>query len=804
MKTSLIMFKLLLRNLLKNWKQLISLFCISFLAICLFSGLYSNAMNIKNRTEILHDGSNLADVYLTMQRIDEEKYNSLFSLDGIKKINRRIYAPIKYDNVLSYLYTPLDSEELSTPIIKEGEKGVLVTSSFLENYALKIGDTISITIDSTYLSSFSEITNLLDNFVLDGKENVFKKGDLSLNFTITGTMYFIEACQSANFSAPSFYIQKDELVSSFLNVLNSNFDVEKISSFLAIFSYDIKTLLNENIDSLASQVLITTANTDTTILDVEELFSSSDDLLAIQKGEDISSIADLNREVHQSEYLTYVFPIIFFLVSVLVILTTLSQLILKSRPDIGTLKAIGVKKRQIYLHYSIYGMSICALGSILGFFIGPLFIPNVLGIKYTLLWDIPFAPVHFFYPLSICITLILILLAFICSFLISHSLIKEKPVATLRPKEKNVKFKAKNEEFLSKKTNISWRLALRNILMNKGKSLMVVLGLFGCTSLLVCGFGIMDTLNYDIALDYGKNVKMDILIVPGLNQDAALKQLKDDERVKNLEGVFSEDCTLIGESNIASTIYYIEAESNIYSIPVYADGITIDAKTAEDLGVNIGDTLTVIEGSNTSKEVIRDVFETSFLFGIYKVNDEEHEPSLVYVQLEEGVSRSEFKEEISTEYNFLSINTKEDIDEYINSILSSIMVMTNVIKAFAIVLSIVVIYNLTSLNITERTREIATLKVLGFRFKEIAKTLTYEMMVDVFIGTVLGLIAGYPLTVLVLYVNQTNLLNFVYHIYWYTYLIAFIISFVVSILVSYLLSLKMKKISMSESLKSIE
>ena len=139
-----------------------------------------------------------------------------------------------------------------------------------------------------------------------------------------------------------------------------------------------------------------------------------------------------------------------------------------------------------------------------------------------------------------------------------------------------------------------------------------------------------------------------------------------------------------------------------------------------------------------------------------------------------------------------------------HEIMSSIELMTDVIKIFAILLCIVVIYNLSSLNISERTRDIATMKVLGFKFKSIASTLTIELMVDAVIGGLLGLLFGFPMTYMVLSVNITSLLTFMYHIYWYSYMYGFLVTGGTALVVSLFLNKKIKKVKMVESLKSVE
>ena len=139
-----------------------------------------------------------------------------------------------------------------------------------------------------------------------------------------------------------------------------------------------------------------------------------------------------------------------------------------------------------------------------------------------------------------------------------------------------------------------------------------------------------------------------------------------------------------------------------------------------------------------------------------------------------------------------------------NDLLGSIRMMTDVIKIFAVLLSIVVIYNLSSLNMNERRRDIATMKVLGFNYKEIGETLVTEILFSTFVGTIFGLVFGYPLCILVLSINKTNLLAFMYHIDAITYILALLLSLLTSLIVNIVMCLKLKNISMVESLKSVE
>ncbi|MFA6862010.1 MAG: FtsX-like permease family protein, partial [Bacilli bacterium] len=237
-------------------------------------------------------------------------------------------------------------------------------------------------------------------------------------------------------------------------------------------------------------------------------------------------------------------------------------------------------------------------------------------------------------------------------------------------------------------------------------------------------------------------------------------------------------------------------------------GLTIDETTANDLGIKEGDQIKLVINNVEYEKTVDTVFTTSLLFGIYDSKDYYTDlalsPSNYWITVKDDSLSQQTTETIKEKFPAMTVKSFQDTKDYANQLMSSIASMTNVVKIFAILLSIVVIYNLTSLNISERARDIATMKVLGFNFKEISTTLVTEIMIDTFIGSLIGLAVGYPMCVLVLVVNKTTLLTFLYHINVATYFIAFAISYGTALLVNYLLCLRLKNIKMVESLKSNE
>ena len=233
----------------------------------------------------------------------------------------------------------------------------------------------------------------------------------------------------------------------------------------------------------------------------------------------------------------------------------------------------------------------------------------------------------------------------------------------------------------------------------------------------------------------------------------------------------------------------------------------ISKELAKSLGTRVGDEVTISLNGKLFTRTIDGIFESCVTFGIIDVvtnYDNLPAPTQTWINVNN-------KENIDTILNIIKEKsyvskayTREESLENANNLLNNIKTMTNVVKVFAILLAVVVIYNLTALNMKERTRDIATMKVLGFRKIEINQTLVFEIMLLTLFGAFVGLFFGYPILVLVLKVNTTKLLNFMYHIYFKTYIISFLISSITSLVVNLVLVQKTKKIPMVESLKSTD
>jgi len=783
------LLKMLFRSIKINYKQFISIIGISFLAICLYTGTIANSHVIKDRVDLLYEQSNMADVFLYYNEIEQDDHNLLDTIKDIDAYEERLLVTGQL-NELNINIIVKTNPTISKPYITKGESGFLVSEVLCRQIEKEIGDTVYFNVTNIFKDEFNNID--LSNMLLDGQDNVLVQDTIAVPFVITGYMQHSEGVQNSEFSTSLGYMEEDYLKEHLINYLALYYNEYVIDYVEA--NYDEYFINN--------QMVLKTSNPDKVVEIIDEYYKLSDNLMLSVKLSSLQSNVEVQADVEQAKNLTLIFPSIFFFVSVLVIATTLGQMIFKERTLIGTMKAMGLTKGEIITHYASYGVFLCLIGVVLGTILGPIIITWVMNIKYNLLWELPASSPAFFYFEYIYAIIILLFIAITVSYLCVRKEVDLLPAESMRPvQHKNIKY----SKF---KGSISLKMAIRNIKANLVKAGMVVVGVMGCTGLLVCAFGILDTLDYCVQVDFTEILKPDI----NLTYNPALlgshkEELLKIEGIKKIEEVNTYPIK-IKTDHIEDSIINLIDDDSLLNTDYHGSGVTLNQALADSLNVKVGDTITIIIDGKQYERVVEQIFTAAYLKGVFdeKVNFEGLgiPPTQVWIELEDGADPYKVKEELSKLDYISEVLTLEENFEYVNSLLSNVKMMTDVVKVFAIALAIIVIYNLASLNINERIRDIATMKVLGFNKLEIAKSLMYESLILATLGALIGLFIGYPLVVAVMMANRTNLVTFLYHVDLETYIISFLISIVTAVVVDLILVNRANKIQMIESLKSVE
>lgn len=358
-----------------------------------------------------------------------------------------------------------------------------------------------------------------------------------------------------------------------------------------------------------------------------------------------------------------------------------------------------------------------------------------------------------------------------------------------------------------KKTNLPLKLALRNILVQPTRALMSVVGVIGCVALLVTAFGIKDTVDYSLDNELNIQFEFDVNSTYLKANETELFAYLDD-LFADYESYQSGTITATTDHEETISIYLINPESTHTTIKV-SDGIVMSKSTAKKLGISSCDSFVLANSSGSIEVEVSSLVETSVTSGIF-MSEATFNSLFLDVFL---VNHLWINLDHVTNFEVDRINElngtngawiKEDLRSSINDSLTSINTIRNTMVIFSILLSVVVLYNFALLNMIERIRDIATLKVLGLYDFEIGKMLIYEMMILVVVGTGFGLLLGYPVLYLVMSNNEVVLLSYIYYIRPISYFFAASLSLFTAFVFNIVFTVYIRRIPMVESLKSIE
>ncbi len=832
MKTLSLLNKMLLRSFKKAWAQFIAVIAIGAIAVTLFVGLQANAISFENRVSEVYTEGNLSSLWVTTTKYEKEDQEAISSLlEEGEEMEGRLYLPCEAGSKSIYLVVTPSSPKISKPYGEletenKDEKNFLYFDKELKSkYNVSGSSQFSIGQEvpfSMSLASYglSEYTSYLDFFLKPSKTNIFKEEKLTFTSKITGFMSYPENVTKSSYNTSVVLMSDSVFKESLLNLIEDNFNetgTKLIFSFLeetiGFNSLDSETLSNPN------QYLITVKDQGRVSIlkeKINDYFAKKEksNLYLTTSRSEMPFYVTLNNDVTQARQFTYVFPFVFFAVAILVILTTLSQRVLQERSQIGTMKALGLKKSQIYWHYIRLTCFLVGIGTLIGEILGPIIIPMILGQKYSILYSLP--SLRYTFPVleGILTAVVFLGLSALVTFLICQKEVSLKPVESMRPEPPKIRYRHIHKNKNEKVTRLSLKMAFRNIRISKVKSLMVIIGVMGCTALLCCGFGIEDTVNYGIDHDLSMFYNTDMSV--SFKNNLTIEQIKEPllkyNGVKEVEPYTISTTTAYKKDGpqAESNIYIIQEDGDTMQLHFDHDKIAITQKLSRKAGVNVGDILN-FQYNNISYQAEVALVQDAFVYhGLYCYSDASFfkdvsfKYNTAYVKAKENVDVEELAKSIENEAIVSSATTAKERSKAIQDVMSGVSVMTNAVKVFAILLAIVVLYNLALMNFKERTRDIATLKVLGFSRGEITLSLLFETMSLTAIGVAFGLALGYPFMLLVLGTNIVELVEYMYFIKVLSYVLSFALTFVVALIVNLLLTKRIKKVMMVESLKSVE
>ena len=542
--------------------------------------------------------------------------------------------------------------------------------------------------------------------------------------------------------------------------------------------------------------------------------------------------ACFDNDVSIVDGIAKVFPLFFFMVAALVCMTTMSRMIEEQRTQIGILKALGYNRKQILWKYIFYSGSSALVGGIGGFFIGTYLFSWVIWEAYKMMYG--FADIIFVVDLPL--GFVALLAALLCSVGTTvyscYGELSQVPAQLIRPKAP-----AAGKRIFLERIPIIWnrikflqKVSIRNVFRYKKRFFMMVLGICGCTALLVAAFGVNDSVRNVVSMQYDEISHVDFTV--SFNHNLSSKEEKTFLEDTNK---YADECLFLYTSSVdarvndevktinlvvkeksddISPFIDLHLEDKKINYPGKGEGV-INDNLANILGLKVGDDLTVYDSDNKAMTIkISGVCE-NYVFNYLYITDEtyietyeEYGVNSAYIV---GASEEQTKlkdHEVAAKLmdatNVASVTSSEEFKSRIENIMKSLDYIIVLIIACAGALAFIVLYNLTNINITERIREIATIKVLGFYPRETSSYVFRENIILTGISAIVGLPLGKLLHSFIMSELQVSLMNFDVHVAPLSYIYALVGTFVFSMIVNLVMKKKLDKISMIESLKSVE
>ena len=676
----------------------------AFIGMFIFAGVGGEALSLEDTIDTYYNETNMADGWIYGFNIDNDFVKDVKDLNQTQNTERQLVLSSEgnFSNNPEIELHYLEDNKISKPYLIEGKEfnlsdkdGVWLDKKFADEKNLKVGDNLSFEIDGTEYSK--EIRGLV----------------YSPEYVYSVSYYTVEPDHNETGFAYMSYkaFGMDDVPYNVLNVkFNGSAD-------------DYDKALSDKLDDRYSYFLAQSQH---------------------------YSVQTYQNLIDQFKMMDAILPIVFLIVSMLMLLTSMKRVITHQRTQIGILKANGFKNRTLMIHYLTYGFILVLSGSLLGLILGPIFIYFLAYNSLNYLFVIPYLNYiggwSFLY-----MVVIMVLFSIIVSYLSIREIVNEDPSTIIRPKAP----KATKASFVEKlkiwkhlSFNIRWNY--RDAKRNKFRALMTIIGVLGCTLLLIAAFGLYDGLTDSENWEFEKIDHFDSELVIDSDYDISTSQIND--IIKDVDGAPKMESTIEIESDsinnqtgtltvINDTNLITPTDPNEHQISIGNDEVAISKKMADELNVSVGDTVKFhfIESDKWVKVKIDKIYGHPTSQGLMMSQKKLEDTGLNYTTTSIITSQH-----VDKDYDGIkSIVYLSDMKNAMRTLNQPIWTIIYSLIIFAVALAVIVLYNLEMLNYLEIEHEIGSLKVLGFKTQSLTKILVTQSVVLLIIGFLIGIPLGY-------------------------------------------------------------
>ena len=748
--------KKMLRDIKINKTQFLAIFLMAFLGIFAYCGIYAEYYGLEQTSNDFYTQTNLADGWVFNDDFDDStvgKINDFATQTDRQEVVKSV-ADMENNPDITLHFT--EKGTISKFYSTEGEdfnpqddSGVWLDKRFAEERHLNIGDYITFEFNNLSIKKQIKGIGYSPEYIFESSPN-----SLTPDFSQMGFAYLSYKAYPQDLKYNTLLVKYDKSDEEFENKLDSSIDY-----------------------------------------------------LSFTKQVDHLSVSKFSDEMAQHKMIGDVFPIVFILVTFLTLLTTMTRIVSHQRTQIGILKAVGFKDYKIILHYMSYAFFPVFAGALLGLMTGPAVIPRMfyptLTTQYSLpVWN-PGFDISFVY-----IVVLMVFLSVFVTYLSCRIISKENPANTIRPKAPNMSSKSVIENSkIWKHLNFNIRWNLRDTRANKFRSLMAIVGVMGCVALLIAAFGMNDSMDELKSWEYDDISHFESKLLLSNNANPMelyyiLNETKGSfimQQSIELKANDKEDTVTLLVTNNTDLISHTDRDRN--PIEIKEGDVSISKKLADKFNLNKGDEIKwhIVGSDKWVVSKIGQIHAEPISQGLIMSPDTLKDQGLNFTPTH-ILTLEKYGENFDSIKSFTSIN---QLKKSWDLMTTSVMMMVYVVTIVAVSLAILVLYNLGILSFTEMERELATLKVLGFKTNDLRKLLLTQNIVFTTIGFVLGIPLGLYFMTLMLNAAGDSL-YYIPTLTWGNILLSALITFTISISVNILFSDKIADLNMVEALKDVD
>lgn len=815
------LLKTVWREIRRNPGRFLAIFAITALGVGFLAGLISSAPDLRHTIDSYYDTSDFMDLDIkstagfTPQDVDALRESGELEAVLPAAVQDTVVSHNGEDGAVARIYALGAGEEVNRTELIEGsypqsagECVAVVSSSF---GAAEVGDTVTFSPDSAFMPQVTEltVTGLVKSplyYSLERETSTVGNGRVALTLFI-GEDTFVPEYYTDVFATVAGAREEDTFSDAY---------TDRIDSAVA----SLESLTAERTQARYDQLCAALAPYgEAAVAAVER-----PEWYFLGRDTNVSFVS-LDGNAQKVAAVARVFPVFFFLVAALVGLTTMTRMIDEQRTEIGTMKALGYSSAAIAAKYLIYSGIASVTGGVVGLAAGLQILPRVIINAYGMMYDLP--PVRLLFNPAISVTALVLLVAGIAAATLMSVFgnLREVTARLMLPKapKSGKRILLEHIPLLWRHMSFSKKVTARNLFRYKKRLFMTVVGVAGCTALLLTGFGLRDAIGDIVGKQYGEIMRYDLTVgTAGAPSDELLSYFR--ENTGDFLPVHTEAAELDGQDGQYEISLYtlpdpdsvgeflaLRSRQSGEELALDADSVIVTEKFASAHEIGVGNRITLTNAAGVSAEMtVTGICENYIYHYVYlcaphyaELFGEVPGSNTLLVQ-----SQTDSSDKLITDLLLLpgvsSARLSDDVITTFDNMIDKIDYIVIVLILSAGLLAFVVLYSLTNINISERTKELATLKVLGFYERETAAYIFREIYLLSVLGTLVGLIFGVFLCRFVVLTAEADIVMFGREIYWSSFVLAAVITLLFTTLVSLVMRRSVKRIDMVESMKSVD